>query len=67
MKRVEIKDENGKVSNAFIPESNEELQKQLAEDRKQTLKEHLYMGYLMIGTIAFSLGILISLRRLKGQ
>ena len=67
MKRVEIKDENGRVSNAFIPESNDELKKQLNEDRKQTLKEHLYIGYLMIGTIAFSLGILISLRRLKGQ
>lgn len=67
MKRVQIKDESGKTTEAFIPENNEDLQKQVADDRRQNLKEHLYMGYLMIGTIAFSLGILISLRRLNGK
>lgn len=52
---------------AFIPESEQDLQKQLEADRKQNFKEHLYMGYLIIGTIAFSLGILISLKRLNGK
>lgn len=67
MKRIQIKEENGKTTEAFVPESNEDLQKQVADDRKQNLKEHLYMGYLIVGTIAFTLGILISLRRLNGK
>lgn len=67
MKKVQITDESGKKTDAFIPETNDELQKQIADDRKQTLKEHLYMGYLMIGTIAFALGIWISIKRLNGK
>ena len=67
MKKIQIKEENGKTTEAFVPESTEDLQRQLADDRKQNLKEHLYMGYLIVGTIAFTLGILISLRRLNGK
>jgi len=67
MKRVKITEDNGKSSDAFIPETNEELEKQMTIDRKQNFKEHLYMGYLIIGTIAFTLGILISLKRLNGK
>lgn len=67
MKRIKITDNNGNSSDAFIPESNEELEKQISDDRKQNLKEHLYMGYLIVGTIAFTLGILISLKRLNGK
>jgi hypothetical protein len=66
MKRVTIID-NTKKYEAFVPESNEDLQKQVEDDRKQNLKEHLYMGYLIVGTIAFTLGILISIKRLNGK
>jgi hypothetical protein len=34
---------------------------------KKNWKEHVYMGYLIIGTIAFGLGIAISLKRLNGK
>ena len=34
---------------------------------KKNWKEHAYMGYLIIGTIAFALGIAISLKRLNGK
>lgn len=34
---------------------------------KKNWKEHVYMGYLIIGTIAFALGIAISLKRLNGK
>jgi hypothetical protein len=67
VRRLTIKDESGKTFEAFSPESNEELEKQLDKDRKQNIKEHLYMGYLIIGTIAFTLGILISIKRLNGK
>jgi hypothetical protein len=66
MKRVTIID-NTKKYEAFVPENNEDLQKEIQDDRKQNLKEHLYMGYLIIGTIAFTLGILISIKRLNGK
>jgi hypothetical protein len=67
MKQVELKDENGNVVKAFVPESTEDLEKQISDVKKQNLKEHLYMGYLIVGTIAFTLGILISLKRLNGK
>ena len=66
MKRVTIID-NTKKYEAFIPEEDKDLKEVVADDRKQNLKEHLYMGYLIIGTIAFTLGILISIRRLNGK
>jgi len=67
MKQVELRDENGKVVKAFVPESTEDLEKEIKDVKKQNLKEHLYMGYLIVGTIAFTLGILISLKRLNGK
>lgn len=67
LRRVIIQENSGKSYDAFIPENENDLKKQVAEDKKQNIKEHLYMGYLIIGTIAFTLGILISLRRLNGK
>jgi hypothetical protein len=67
MKQIKIIDQTGKNVDAFVPESAEDLQKQISDNKKQNLKEHLYMGYLIIGTIAFTLGILISLKRLNGK
>ena len=67
MKKVKIVDDNGNTSNAIISEGEQDIKNQLAIDRKATLREHLYMGYLIIGTIAFSLGILISIKRLNGK
>jgi hypothetical protein len=66
MKKITIQDENGNTVDAFVPESTDELSAQLKKDRKQNIKEHLYIGYLIIGSIAFTLGILISLKRLNG-
>ncbi len=35
--------------------------------QKTNWREHIYIGYLIIGTIAFTLGIAISLKRLNGK
>ena len=51
---------------AYI-EDEKTLKENIAIDKKQNLKEHLYMGYLIVGTLAFTLGIIISLRRLNGK
>lgn len=67
MRKIVLQDMNGNTTTAYAPETNEELKKELMEQKKQNLKEHLYMGYLIIGTIAFSLGIFISLKRLKAN
>lgn len=66
MRKIILYDEGGKKYDAFTPEEEKDLKSQVADDRKQNLKEHLYMGYLIVGTIAFTLGILISLKRLNG-
>ncbi len=67
MRKIKIIDEKGKTSNALIGDEEEDLKKEIANDRKTNIKEHLYMGYLIIGTIAFTLGILISIKRLNGK
>lgn len=67
MKRIKIVDDTGKSSNAFVSDEATEIKADIAADRKSNLKEHLYMGYLIVGTIAFTLGILISIKRLNGK
>jgi hypothetical protein len=66
MRRITITDDTGKLSDAFVAENSEDIQSQIDKDRKANIKEHLYMGYLIIGTIAFTLGIFISIKRLNG-
>ena len=67
MKTIKIIDGNGNQSVAYTPESEAEFREQVTKDKKQNIKEHLYIGYLVVGTIAFTLGILISLKRLNGK
>ena len=67
MKTIKIIDGNGNQSVAYTPESEAEFREQVSKDKKQNIKEHLYIGYLVVGTIAFTLGILISLKRLNGK
>jgi hypothetical protein len=65
MKKIKIIDESGNTSQAVMSDADQDLKKELDKEKKANLKEHLYMGYLIIGTIAFTLGILISIKRLK--
>lgn len=67
MRKIILKDAEGNTTVAYAPETNEELEKEIIANKKQNLKEHLYMGYLIIGTLAFTLGILISIKRLNGK
>lgn len=67
MRRVLLKEMDGKESEAFIPESADELQSQLANTRKQKFKEHLYMAFLSLGIISFSIGIFMSIKRFNGN
>jgi hypothetical protein len=67
VKTIKIIDDNGNQSVAYTPENEAEFREQVVKDKKQNIKEHLYMGYLIVGTVAFTLGILISLKRLNGK
>jgi hypothetical protein len=67
MRNVIIKDNDGKETPAFIPETSEDLQAQISRNKKQNLKEHLYLGFLMLGIVSFGIGIYISVLRLKGN
>lgn len=67
MKKVIIIDDNGSKYNATISEFDKSLQEQQNIDRKKNFKEHLYTSYLIIGSIAFALGIYISIKRLKSN
>ena len=67
MGKVIMLDDNGNTVNEYMSNEDKNLQSQIDKEKKANLREHLYMGYLIIGTIAFTLGILISIRRLKNS
>lgn len=67
MRKIILKDSEGNTTIAYAPETNEELEKEILDNKKQNIKEHLYMGYLIVGTLAFTLGIYISLKRINGK
>jgi hypothetical protein len=67
MRKIILKDAEGKTTTAYAPETNEELEAEILANKKQNLKEHLYMGYLIVGTLAFTLGIYISIKRINGK
>lgn len=66
MRKIIFKEDNG-TEQSYVPEQDTELKQQLATYKKENFKEHLYMGYLIVGTLAFTLGIIISLKRLNGN
>ena len=65
MQKAILYTEDGKSKRVYLlePEDTDNLEK----SNKKNWKEHLYAGYLIIGSIAFGLGILISLKRLNGK
>jgi hypothetical protein len=67
VRKIILKDSEGNTTIAYAPETNEELEKEILDNKKQNIKEHLYMGYLIVGTLAFTLGIYISLKRINGK
>ena len=67
MEKVIVIDEYGNTLDTYMTKEEQNLQAQINKEKKANLREHLYMGYLIIGTIAFTLGILISIRRLKNS
>ena len=56
--------ENGEKKQVYLLEEKDLENSQFGN---KNWKEHVYMGYLIIGTIAFGLGIAISLKRLNGK
>lgn len=67
MKTIIIKDADGKTTTESIPESHDDIKKQIAKDRLATLREHLYLAFLLLGVVSFSVGIYISIKRLKSE
>lgn len=57
--------ENGKKQEVFL--LDEKDIQNATNFGKKNWREHLYLGYLVIGSIAFALGIAISLKRLNGK
>ena len=65
MRRITIKEKDGKDYDAFIPENSEELESQVKNTTKQNIKEHLYIAFLTLGVLSFSIGIFLSLKRIN--
>ena len=65
MQRATLLLENGKKQDVFLLDETDI--KNATDFGKKNWREHLYLGYLVIGSIAFALGIAISLKRLNGN
>lgn len=66
MQRIILIDDTGVQHNGYIDQSDGSNDL-IKDDRKNNLKEHLYLTYLIFGTLAFAFGIYISVRRLKAN
>lgn len=68
MQKVILIDDTGVKRNGYIEDSKDDTPSALIkDDRRNNFKEHLYITYLVFGTLAFAFGIYISLRRLKAS
>jgi hypothetical protein len=67
MKTIIVKDADGRTTTESVPENQDEINKQAQKDKIANLREHLYLAFLMLGVISFSVGIYISLKRLKSE
>lgn len=65
MQRAFLHTENGEKKQVYL--LDEKDLENATQFGKKNWKEHIYMGYLIIGSIAFALGIAISLKRLNGK
>jgi hypothetical protein len=65
MQKAILLTEDGNKKQVFLLDEQDVQNSQ--NFNKKNWREHLYMGYLIVGTIAFALGIAISLKRLNGS
>lgn len=65
MQKAILLTENGNKKQVFLLDEKDVENSQ--NFNKKNWREHLYMGYLIVGTVAFALGIAISLKRLNGS
>lgn len=65
MQRAYLYTEDGRKKPVYLLEDKDT--ENIEKANKKNWKEHLYAGYLIVGTIAFALGIIISLKRLNGK
>lgn len=65
MQRAFLHTDDGKDKQVYLLDEKDVENSQ--NFNRKNWKEHLYMGYLIVGTIAFALGIAISLKRLNGN
>jgi hypothetical protein len=67
MRNITIVHEDGRRQAALIAETDDDVKHIVMTDKKVKFKERLYTGYLIIGSLAFALGIIISLKRINGK
>jgi len=65
MQKAILLTEDGNKKQVFLLDEQDVQNSQ--NFNKKNWREHLYMGYLIVGTVAFALGIAISLKRLNGS
>lgn len=65
MQKATLLLENGQKQQVFLLDETD--LKNAQQFNKKNWRDHIYLGYLVIGSIAFALGIAISLKRLNGK
>ena len=65
MQKATLLLENGQKQQVFLLDETD--LKNAQQFGEKNWRDHIYLGYLVIGSIAFALGIAISLKRLNGK
>lgn len=65
MQRAYLYTDDGQKREVYLLDK-EDIEAQ-AKDKKQNFKEHLYTGYLVVATLAFGLGLVLTFKKLNGK
>lgn len=65
MERAVLHTQSGEIKNIYLLDK-EDIEA-MDKEKKTNIKEHLYIGYLVVATAAFGLGLLLTLKKLNGK
>lgn len=64
VQKITVIDANGNTLAGYIPDAVDNV-KDIQSEKRNNIKEHLYIAYLMFGTFAFALTVYFSLKRVN--
>lgn len=65
MQKAYLFTDDGKRQDVYLLDAQDV--NEMRTEKKSNFKDHLYIGYLVIATLAFGLGFILTLKKLKAK